>query len=118
MILCNYLNDFGHNFRAIRPTIVGKNLLDNQFIPPNECVSIISNYVSTDRYYEVSNKAGYCQLTGRARKLIYQNSEYLIEAEYPEPPDIDWTIINQENIKIEIIPEFINHSNAKLILKL
>ena len=118
MIVCDYTNDIGYVFRRVRPVISGRNLSENQLLSPAECLTVISNWVDVDDYYEVGDKEAGCPSYGRFRKIIYQDKSHLIEVEYPKPLDIDWTALESEPVKIRTVPEFINHPTATMLLKL
>ena len=115
MFLCDYRSDFGVIQNRYKPLIKGFNKPENKDISAQQILLIISDFISTDNYYEVGDKQKYCPLTfvTKARKLIYENSQYLIELEYPIPfTDIDWSIFNLQN-RFETIGEFINDSDIQ-----
>lgn len=118
MWLCDYINDLGYEFRRMKPYIIGRNMRENQFLTATECLSVISNWISVDDYYEVGDKEAVCPHYGRLRKVVYQDSTYLIEMEYPRPPNVDFSAMANEPVKLLTVPEFLNGGTAIMLLRL
>lgn len=115
--LCNYRSDLGLVRKRIKPFIQGFSKGDNKIIPAQKSLLIVSNYISIDSYFEGDNKSGYCQAIVKPRRLKYEDSQHVIELEYPLPfTDIDWSLIKAEMVTIKTIGEKISDSIIQLPL--
>lgn len=118
MLVCDYRTDLGRKFKLYRPFITGIDTNRNEFLEPSLILLTLSNYIDTQYYYEVSDKAKPCPLEGRPRRLVIEINPIIIEVEYPIPfIDIDWTIFSDLDVKAETVPEFINNNQVNNFLK-
>ena len=116
---CDYQSDIGHISRLYRPNLSGINKNNNKFIVTADILSIISNWLSIDDYYFLKHKNS-CSLSivSRPRKVIYEDEKNLIQLDYPRPfSNIDWTSLNNSDIKLKVIGEKINDSTMKLRIR-
>ena len=112
---CNYQNDVGIVSKLYRPSIIGFNKDDNEAIETSQVLLIISNWISTDDYYQL-NQSRSCSLGGvsRPRRILYEDSENIIQLDYPSPfTNVDWEAINNSDIKFQAVGERINESTMK-----
>lgn len=118
MIICNYTTDLGAVFNRYRPRINGLDLTNNRLIPVDEVLLIASNYVPIDGYETVGDKEGVCNKVGKSRVLVMQFDSKLLELEYYEPfTQLDWSVFNTEEVRVETIPEFIHHGDLDIALR-
>lgn len=118
MILCDYRTDLGDVKKLVRPRLNGVNTNTNESISPSDILLIVSNYVPINAYYERPDKSAVCPYSGRKRRLIMDLGVELIDIEYPEPfTQIDWTVFDSLNIRVETLPEFISDGEIRQFLK-
>lgn len=116
MIICDYTNDLGVVYQRVKPFIRGLNIVTNQLIPYNEVLLNVSNYIPIDGYTEVGDKEAVCPMRGRMRRIIMRFSQAIYELDYYEPFfNLDWLVFDTEEVRVETIPEFINHGNLDVM---
>lgn len=119
MFVFDYKTDFDSVFDFIKPKITIRNLSNlSANLSTSEALLLISNWVSIDNFYEVAKTSNTCKYRGTLRKLIYQDINYLIQLQYPEPfTSIDWkALLYQPEIKLMATPEFFTHGDLRVIL--
>lgn len=112
---CDYQSDLGRSSKLYKPNLKGINRNNNKSIATADILSIISNWLSIEDYYFLEqNNSCSLSIVSRPRKVIYENEENLIELDYPRPfYTVDWTSLNNSDIKLKVIGEKINDSTMK-----
>lgn len=117
MIICDYTNDIGIKYRRVKPFIRGLDIVTNQLMTPQNVLLNVSNYIPIDGYYEVGNREALCQMDGRLRRIIMRFNAVIYELDYYEPfVNLDWSVFDSEEVRVEVLPEFINHGNINTMM--
>jgi hypothetical protein len=118
MYLCDYTCDLGLVLKRVRPFWQGINTATGEFIPLEQILLQVSNYIPVDRYDKVSNKSPQCSFPIRPRRLVIEEDLFIYELEYPLPfTELDWSVLEQARLQVEQFPEFINDPNVRLIIR-